>query len=369
MSHYDVVPKATIPGGADTKLDLVSQGGAFEYYQTEADATAGQNALLAQRAHDLKYQTFGAYAEGTLRILEPLRAVAGVRADINTRFDAVPVSPRFALIYDATSRITLKGIFTGAYVSPAPYFSYNVYSDGVSVNRSNPDLKPERAWSSEFNVSYNTKIVAAGVSGYYNVQDDLWQQGDLKLPGINDQGPVFVRNADGSTTQVLLTQSGNAGHSRAIGTDVYGKVHLGPALLSGSYSYTDFRAKVPGLPDSGLPQISHHNIRFLTTLTPISKLSLTGSFSIRSTPENVPELEGEPFSLGPTLVFDTTLEREMKWPWEIGAHVLYAATDNIDVYLDGRNITNNKTAAASRLWPVPVPQETLSAMAGARASF
>lgn len=368
-SHYDVIPKATVPGRADTTLDLVSQGGAFEYYESEADALAGENVLLAQRVHNLKYQGLGAYAEGTLRIIDPLRAVVGARADLNTRFDEVPISPRFALIYDPTSEVTIKGIFTGAYVSPAPYFSYNVYSDGVSINRSNPDLKPERAWSSELNVSYSSKVVAAGVSGYYNVQEDLWQQGDLKLPGINALGPIFVRNADGTVTEVELTQSGNGGHSRAFGADIYGKLHLGPALLSGSYSFTDFRAQVPGQPDAGLQQISRHNVRFLTTVTPFSKLSVTGSFQIRSTPENVPELEGEPFALSPTLVFDTTLDDEMRWPWEVGAHILYAATEHLDVYLDGRNITNNKTAVASRLWPVPVAQETLRAMGGARVAF
>jgi len=40
LAYYDIIPKATIPGGADRDGDIVSQGGAFTYYTVQGDPSS-----------------------------------------------------------------------------------------------------------------------------------------------------------------------------------------------------------------------------------------------------------------------------------------------------------------------------------------
>ena len=50
---------------------------------------------------DLHYQQYGAYAEASHSFTDNLRLIAGVRVDVNSRFDEIPISPRGALIFNA----------------------------------------------------------------------------------------------------------------------------------------------------------------------------------------------------------------------------------------------------------------------------
>ncbi|HEX6737008.1 MAG TPA: TonB-dependent receptor plug domain-containing protein, partial [Vicinamibacteria bacterium] len=63
-SHYDIVPKASIPGGADRHKDIVAQGGFFTYYTRKGDSTSRVDVA---RANDVVYQSLGAYLEGRFK--------------------------------------------------------------------------------------------------------------------------------------------------------------------------------------------------------------------------------------------------------------------------------------------------------------
>ena len=152
--------------------DIVTQAGSLTYY-TEANNPASR--VDIHRTVNLHYQQYGAYAEGAHHFNDNLRVIAGVRVDVNTRFDDIPVSPRAALIVQALGgRLTLKYIFSMAYVAPAPYFSYNVFDNGAQISTGNPEPQagagPLQRGQRQ---PGRTEYLLLSASAYYNEQSDL----------------------------------------------------------------------------------------------------------------------------------------------------------------------------------------------------
>ncbi len=343
---FDVVPKASVPGGARTTGDVVQQAGTLSYY-TEANNPA--SSVQIPRAVDLKYQQLGAYIEAAHDFNEHLRAIAGVRADRTTRFRAVPVSPRAALIVQALGgMLTLKYIFSMAYVSPSPAFNYNVYDNGSQIGKDNSNLNPERARSNEANLSVRTEHLLLSASAYYNQQSDLLTVSQTGVPETIVAPQVFV-NPDGTGPR-RLAQSVNLGTSTGMGADL--SLRLSSTYLSGwgSYSYVDFK-RVLGNNVSGLPQISRHNVRAGATLTLLRNLSITPSLVLRSTPENLP---ANYFGTGVNLLT----------PYEINVSALFSPAEFVDLFLLVRNASVHRYAL--RGVAGPALQEPYGILAGLR---
>ena len=179
-TSYNVIPKTTVLGGADTDDDIVSQAGVLRYYTVANDA----NSLVEiNRAVDLHYQQLGFYVEGSHHFTDYLRLILGARVDMHSRYDATPISPRAALVYTgADNRLTLKYIYSEAFVSPAPYFAYNVFDNGTQISSGNGDLKPERATSNEINATWQDHNLLASASVYDNQQKDLILTSQTEAP-------------------------------------------------------------------------------------------------------------------------------------------------------------------------------------------
>jgi outer membrane receptor protein involved in Fe transport len=354
-SNFDIIPKSTVLKGADRNRSIVDQAGALSYF-TALDPTTGlpdpNSRESVNRAIDLHYQQYGAYAEGSHRFLDNLRLIAGVRVDVNSRFDATPVSPRAALVYSPLSELTLKYIFTQAYVAPAPYFFHNVFDNGVQISAGNNDLKPETARSNEVNATWQTEKLLVSGSGYFNQQKDLLLTAQSELPETVLYPMVWVNPTDATQTR-RVARAINLGSSRAYGADVAARVNLGPLSIRGSYSFVDFE-RTTGATTSKLDKISAHNVRAGVTWTIIQGLSLTPSLVLRSTPAELPETWKE---LGVSL----------KTPYEVNVHALYTPVKNVDAYVVARNVTNNKYGL--RGVSGPALQEPLSAMFGLRARY
>lgn len=339
---FDIIPKSTIPGRADTGGDIIEQAGSFAYIDPDTGATN-----LIPRAVRERYQTYAAYFEGGWQFLPDVKLIAGARLTKDTRFDDLPFTPRAALVYTVTKEVTAKYIFTRAYVAPAPYFSYATYDNGAFLADSNSDIKPESAESHEINLAYARKNLTAGISGYYGTQRDLILVADQAAPqNLLDQ----VTLPDGSSR--TLVQSANGGQSRNYGVDVYGRAKWGPVSTWASYSFVDFEASNNGNTMS-LPGISQHNGRLGLTLAVLDNLFLTPSLVIRSTPENV--------SPG-------ALSDELQTPYEINLHALYKATKRVDVFTTLRNITDHHYALGG-ITGSAVPQETFNGIAGVQVNF
>jgi outer membrane receptor protein involved in Fe transport len=296
----------------------------------------------------------GVYAEGSHKIIDQLKIIAGARIDVNSRFDATPISPRAALIYNGLDgRLALKYIFSMAYVAPAPYFGHNVFDNGAQISHPNPNLKPERATSNEVNVTWKTNHLLLSGSGYFNYQSDLLITAQSEAPETILYQQIFVKNADGTFAPRLARHSINLGSSKAYGADLSARFNLGPVSSWASYSFVDFHRTL-GDVTTGLQQISRHNVRAGLTLSLWKRVHLTPSLVLRSTPENL----------------STTYDLpgvDMKVPYEVNLHALYAATSFADAFVTVRNLTNHKYAV--RGVSGPALQEPLWGIAGVRLRY
>ena len=98
---FDVVPKSTVPGGANTDGNFIGQAGSFAYL----DPSTGHTNTIP-RVVRVCYQTFAGYAEGNWQAWDRLTTIAGVRITGDTRFTDLPITPRVAIIYAATPTTT-----------------------------------------------------------------------------------------------------------------------------------------------------------------------------------------------------------------------------------------------------------------------
>ena len=339
---FDVVPKSTVPGGADPDGNFIGQAGSFAYL----DPSTGHTNTIP-RVVRVCYQTFAGYAEGTWQALDKLTAIAGVRITGDTRFTDIPITPRVAIIYAATPNTTAKYIYTRAYVAPSPYAGYATYDNGTLLATSNPKLKPETAETHELNLTYTKKNLTLSASGYYGTQNDLLLTSDQNLPQ-NIIAPS-VKLLDGTTRE--LVQTVNAGSSHRCGVDLAGRATFGPVSPWASYSYVDFQQQTAGLTTS-LPGISRHNARLGATWAITAKFFVTPSLEIRSTPEHVP-----PGALGTALHI----------PYDINVYILYELSKHVELFANLRNITDNHSALGGfALGNQAIPQETFNGVLGVR---
>lgn len=343
---YDVIPKSTVPGGASTGGDVVAQGGTWQYYTVMGELTSLHEIPRVVR---VCYQTYDGYAELGWQALEKLRLVAGTRITHDTRYKEIPVTPRAAIVYDLTEALTAKYIFSRAFVAPAPYFAYATYDNGTVLATSNPDIKPETALTHELNLTFSRPNLQLGISGYYGTQNNLILVSDTATPQ-NILQSVWVGPT--ASDPRWLAHSVNGGSSDRYGLDLYGRATVGPVSFWASYSYVDFEEHLPA-GTTGLKGISHHNGRLGATWAITSRLFLTPSLTIRSTPENV---------------YAGTLAGALRTPMDINLYLLWNATRHVDFFADLRNVTDNRNALGG-IASVAYPQESFSAVLGVRVNF
>jgi outer membrane receptor for ferrienterochelin and colicin len=345
-SHYDIIPKVTVLGGADPDAEIVSQAGFLTIYTRAGDALS---AMHINRAEQVRYRNLGMYAEGTHQLFSGLKAIAGVRMDRTSRFTEVPISPRVALVYSpAGSQVTLKYIFSKAFVAPAPYFGRNVFDNGVQISFPNPDLKPERAYSNEVNATWHSGHLMTSASVFVNRQSDLLITAQSEIPETIAVQQVFV-NPDGTGSR-LLRHSINLGSSKAVGLDLVSRINLDGVSFWGSYSFVDV-AKTIGTREAGLDQTSRHNVRAGASWAPVRALTVTPSLVFRSTPENL------------TANYDIP-GAALTRPYEINMNVSYMPIETLDAFVTVRNLSDNHYAL--RGISGPALQEPLSMMVGFR---
>ena len=365
--HYDIMPMGNILPGANTTADVSSQSGTINYYTVQGDP----NSLVSLNAlNNPVYQNVGFYAEGTLRLHERLQFLLGARIDKDGRFSEIPICPRAAAVLDVSSSLTLKAIYTQAYVAPAAYTMYDVYVIApYYINGPNLDLKPEKARSFELNATYRRDNFMASASGYYNRQDNLLVAGGVRFGSSIQSSPVYL-SPDPTATPTLLGHDINSGENRVLGGELFGRASLksNRASLWGSYSYVDLKNTNNGV-TSGLPGISHHNLRLGATGNILrDRLLATLMFSLRSTPENVDFSKGFVPSTypvpGTTTTVTSTLGNAIQWPYSLGLNVVYRIRTDLEGFATLSNITNHHYANVYD--STGYPAETFSGILGLR---
>ena len=262
---------------------MITQAGNITYYTVANDPAS---IVEINRTHNLQYQQAGAYAEGAYNFNQYLRAIAGARVDVSTRYDDVPISPRAALIGQALGgRLTLKYIFSMAYVAPAPYFSYNIFDNGTQITTTNLNLEPERARSNEVNIAWQSEYLLLSASGYYNTQSDLLITAQSEAPET-----VFPIRRCSEPRWDCPPSACPVGESRlqhrAWGSTCF-SASAPPWSRAGARIRWSISSAGCGRRSPGCRRISRHNVRFGTTVVLFKRLSITPSLVLRSTPENL----------------------------------------------------------------------------------
>lgn len=353
-ARYDIVPKATVPGGYQHGRAILPQAGSFFYF-TESGNPA--SAVSVPRATEDLYDTYGGYAEMNWQITDKLKTIVGARVDQDTRVEEPSYTPRAALIYELTPQLTARYAYTRAYIAPATYFSSVTFSNAAVVNVVNRGLQPEKAESHEVALSYAKENLQLGLSLYYGRQSAL-----IKSPIRGSQGvtidPLVFLDAAGTQPRRLVNAD-NGDDSKNMGLDFYGRAKFWNVSTWFSYSYVDYEEE-NATGEAGLPGISSHNVRLGATWAVTPNLFVTPSLVLRSTPENV---DGG------------RLNHEMKTPWELNLNLLYAPTENIELFATLRNITDHdyalggSRAAVAGGNPRAIPQETFAGVFGIRLTF
>lgn len=133
-------------------------------------------------------RTASVFLQDEWRFHPDWRLNASLRHDTHSEFSSA-TSPRLALIWQTTPRLTLKGIVGQAYRFPNAYERF--YHDGDVTQSANPDLDPERIVSRELAASYRFgKNGQIGISVFDNTIGDMIDQ------ITDDQGISTYTNLD-----------------------------------------------------------------------------------------------------------------------------------------------------------------------------
>ncbi len=349
-AYYDIVPKSTVPGGAnasDSIAQIQRQGGNFTYYTTPNDPSSIH---LIPRVTHSTYDVYGAYVEAGWQATPKLKLLLGGRMDKDSRIHQPSYTPRGAVIWNVTDEFTAKYSYTTAYLSPAPYFGFATYDSGTQLATSNTGLQPENTVVHELDFNYTKKDVQLGLALYHGEQQNLIIISDRAASQNIIQNPVFVDLA--GTMPRKLAHTANGGSSVTNGLDFYGRLRWGNVTPWFSYSYVDYHSASNGM-DNGLLGISHHNGRVGLTWAATPRLFITPSLVIRSTPDNVAP---------------GNLARELRTPYEVNLNVLWQATDKMEFYANIRNLTDNHYALGGTVGQA-IPQESINGMLGFRIKF
>ena len=344
-TEYDVIPKSTVPGGADPGGNVVQQGGDWVYYEY-----LGGPAIHVPRVVEVKYHEVGGYLEANWQMLPWLKFLGGVRSDWDSRINGVSFTPRAGVVA-SLQEFTAKYTFTTAYVAPPPYFENATYDNGTLLAVANPDLKPEKSMNHEVDFNYTEKNYQLGVALYHGDQKNLFLISDRGLPQNIIRDVVYLSPTDATQTR-KLAHSANGGDSFNEGADLYARATFGVISPWASYSVVRFEETENGI-TTGLPGISQHNGRLGVTWAVTSQFSLTPSLVIRSKPQNLTaDMSG----------FEDNV------PYEINLYALWAITKNVEVFADLRNITDHRYILTSFSGGA-APQEAFNGMLGLKLGF
>ncbi len=366
VGQYDITPKATIdkfPGEPDLNSDLATQAGQFRYITTGAVA----DTVTFPKVNTIRYRQYGFYADVGFKPMESLKLIAGLRIDINSLYEDVPISPRLAAIYKVTPQLAVKYIYTQAYVAPAPYYGYSSFFNGAILQQVNPDLKPEKSISNEINIHYKGKQFVVSSSGYINQQKDLLILGERnQAENVVDPDVIAGSTSSDGTYfnfgNVPLVQTANSGSLLTYGFDAFTKYYVGSASIWGSYSWVNQNVGTLSQIDleaTTLTNVSKHNTRLGVTYAFLSKYTATTSFSWRSTPEATDDQQAN--------IDAKKLTDEVKNPIFVNAHVTYSPIEKLSIFLDAKNLLDSKVALDGIF--NPTPQEGIKVTGGASFTF
>lgn len=172
--NFESIPRTSdLPKEYNTDLDSDNQNLVFP------------NTTLPIKIYDVNYNNYATYLQAESKWTPAIASVIGVRFDHNTRYGD-STNPRAGLILKPASATVLKILYGESYLAPAAERAFRFFgsfsgaknakgefiSSGL-FNLPNPDLKPEKMRTLEFNLTRNvSENFIAGASGFYTTITD-----------------------------------------------------------------------------------------------------------------------------------------------------------------------------------------------------
>lgn len=331
-AKFIIQPKATVAGGFDVKLDVLSQSGTFQYWDNSADAVAQNPATVTEvpQISQVQYNRYAVFTNGKWKANDKLDVVAGIRMDGDSRYRAI-FNPRGSLIYKPSEGVALKYIYGKAYVVVPPYFEFETHENPEALNIPNHNLKPEQATSNEVNLSVVKERLTGSVGAYYNQQKDLFLSGITQETIV--QEPIFT--AGNPLNGIKLVRNANLGKSTTYGVDTYANYRMGAKnSLFGAASWVKTKVEIRGS-ETGLDLISAFNLRLGGTFYITEKLYASPRGSWRSDPK---VRDGT----SPEATFTDQDPKLLQDIYQIDLYSGYHMTEAQQVYLRLSNLTDNK---------------------------
>lgn len=219
--------------------------------------------------HVSQYQ-WALFVEDEWKLRPDLAFTAGLRYDNNEQFGG-NWSPRGYLVWNPTSKLTVKGGISRGYKTPALNQMvdgiYNLGGQGTIPLLGNSNLVPEKSTSTELGLIFdNLDGKTAGITAFYNsFKDKLSSErvGNCRFavtPGCLDMGNWPQRN-NPSRQQADFSRRINVDKAVTKGVELTGKLPIGDDwLLSANYTYTDSEQKSGSNEGRPLNDIPKHMI-------------------------------------------------------------------------------------------------------------
>jgi outer membrane receptor protein involved in Fe transport len=246
---------------------------------------------------------------------------AGNRPSLPDREDTV-ASPRAAVMYHLTSRVSAWGSISSGFRAPTLNELYRQFRVGTVLTLANENLGPERLVGGELgmNLAVTRDLTVRSV----------WFDNRVKNPVSN----VTVATTPNQTTQ----QRKNLGRTRIWGVQSDAEYRLGQTWrISGGYLYNQGKVREyetnPALVGKFLPQVPEHRGSFRVTYADprIATVSLGAQFLGRQFDDDQ-NLRAVPGFTDPGLPKYTT--------WDVTAS--HAFGRNVEVFVGAQNLTNEE---------------------------
>ena len=232
--------------------------------------TCGAEACAVTNTSTMFGDHFGwggaAFAQDEISYLHPLVFNIGGRFDFfwvdsaSTDF-FTGISPKISAIYHITEFMSVHASAASGFRMPtmAELFT-RTNAGGVLRVEPNPDLKPERGYSSEIAVNYAKDGLVLTGAGFYNYFSDMIEP-----------TPIYG----------TLVKFANLQRVEIKGAELTLSAKIGKASFSGGYLYTSSKDLDTG---EKLPYRPEHNVKFSAEYELASWLALGGDFRYNSAP-------------------------------------------------------------------------------------
>lgn len=232
----------------------------------------GSNGEIKAPIYDERWNNIAFYLQDQIILDENFQLSIAGRYDVSSSYES-RINPRLALIYSKNA-LTQKLIYTEAFLAPSNYNKFKIYGTKLEPNIlddgnkyqtdtfrvANPDLKPEKSKSYEYNIDYLlSKNDLISFSIYYTTIKDLILI-EEKIPEQTNYLP--------NTTILDPRGAKNAANSFIYGSDIsYNKhTYFSGYDLNYWFNYSFIDGKIDYEYDYDLPFLAQNIFKAGTTL-------------------------------------------------------------------------------------------------------